>query len=71
MIVAEPDEGKLTTIDIIANPEIPNNPKFTRDDSNQPVVHLNHSFRFRDQMRLGKLKTLLKGIEDTRIMQVI
>jgi len=34
MIVAEPDEGKLTTIDIVANPEIPNNSKFSRDDSN-------------------------------------
>lgn len=71
MIVAEADEGKLTTIDIIANPEISNNPKFSRDDSNQSFVNLNHTFRFRDQMRLGKLKTLLKGIEDTRISQVI
>jgi hypothetical protein len=28
-------------------------------------------FRERSQLRLGKMKTLLKGVEDTRIMQVL
>jgi hypothetical protein len=32
MIIAEPDEGKLTTIDIIVNPELPNSAKMIRDD---------------------------------------
>ena len=29
------------------------------------------SIRYKDQLRLSKYKTLLKGIEDTRLMQAI
>jgi len=33
MTLAEPDEGKLTTIDILVHPEIPNNPKFLLEEN--------------------------------------
>jgi hypothetical protein len=72
MFIAEPDEGKLTIIDISVVPELPNSKnRLPIPDFTPETLLTRYQLKFKDQFRLGKLKTLLKGIEDTRIMQVI
>lgn len=52
MLLAEDDEGKLTTLDVTVKPDAA-------------------QFKFKDQLRTSKFKTLLKGIEDSRIMSIL
>jgi len=50
VFITEADEGKLTTLDVVAN---------------------GSQLKYSDQMRVQKLKTLLKGVEDSRLLSVI